>query len=885
MRVLGLLACILFVWPAAGANYTTYSIFDFQQQAPPYGNAYDTAPGSVSSIGGVLLTDSAGNVYTGASQIWKIAPDGTMTPFAGFGSAVLYPGDRTPAILAGPLYSTAAAIDGSGDVFIAGEANGTTQASLYRVTPDGLISLYIIVPTSWPGISGLSVDANGNVYVLVGSPKTTTTGELVKIAPDLTITTIAQISGLAGWLYGTAMAGDSAGNQYVAEFAGNQVVKINGSGAVSTVAQVTGPMGIARDPQGNIYVSQPNLGMVEKIAANGTVTPLAGNGSGVYSGDGGTATQAGLLQPVDVAVDASGNVYIGDGGRLRKVDASAIIHTFAGCGCGGDDVPATWAKVGGPLGVATDLAGNVYFADQGANMVRKIAPSGDITTVAGNGEAGFSGDGGQATQARLWAPAGLALDASGNLYIADEQNNRIRKVTVNGLIQTVAGSGVSGFGGDGGQATQALLGSPDGVAVDTAGNIYIADTATHRIRKVTPDGTIHTIAGSDQAGLAGDGGPASAALLYNPRMLVLDNAGDLLFTDTAENVVRMITPLGTIQRVAGTGVSGYSGDGGPATAAELGAPWGLALDAQGDILIGDMSAGGRIRAVGPTKIINTLTPALAKGLGVDSSGRIWWGNGGNTSGGNLLVATQNGLPFTPAPVIFDSGVTGAAMPDTAAVAPGEIVSIFGDHLGPATAANASVSGGKIGTMLAGVQVFFNSTPAPVLYASTGQINAVVPFEVAGATAAITVQYNGATSNVQTLQVALAAPQLFLAPQGTLQTAAALNADGSLNTAVNPAVAGSIVTLWGTGAGAMNPAQQDGLITTTALATPALTTGVTAAAQPWPVPYAGAAPDIVAGGIQLNVQLPQNVLTGYYSLELRSGNAISGPAIVFTQAKQ
>ncbi len=820
---------------------------------------------------GVPLVDSGGNLYADGAQIWKIAPDGTMTPYAGFGAAVLYPGQQTPAVLAASLFVTAAAIDGSGNIFLSNGPNGYTATSLYRITPDGIMQPYITTPASWMGIAGLSVDAAGNLYVL-------TSPQLVKIAPDLTMTTVAQVSGYA-------MVGDAAGNQYISDLTNNRILKVDTAGTVSTLAQLTAPLGIARDGQGNLYVAEgadpqaPNLAVVTKIQPDGTVATIAGNGSIGYSGDGAPATQAGLVQPVGVAVDAAGNVYISDygDGRIRKVDTSGTIRTFAGCGCGGNGVPAAWAQVGGPVGVAADAGGNIYFADQGANMVRKIAPDGTITTIAGTGEAGFTGDGGPAAQARLWAPAEVALDAAGNLYFADEQNSRIRKVTPGGTITTVAGSGVSGYGGDGAPATDALLAFPDGVAVDAAGDIYIADTATHRIRKVTPDGIIHTIAGSSPPGIAGDGGPAAQALLFNPRMLALDAQGDLLFTDTAENVVRMITPAGTIERVAGTGVTGSTGDGGPATAAELSGPWGLAVDAQGDILIGDMSAGGQIREVNQNGIIRTVVFGVAKGLAVDAAGRIWWGDGSNVAyGGSLFVASQTGLPFPLPPLVFDGGVTGAAMTERAAVAPGEIVTIYGDRLGPATPANATVSGGEIGTVLAGVRVSFNGVAAPVLYASDVQINAVVPFEVTGATAGMTLEYNGLTSNVATVAVVPAAPQLFVG---------ALNQDGSPNTSFNPAPAGSIVTLWGTGAGLMNLPQTDGQITTTVLATPVLTTTISAAGQPFPVTYAGSAPEIVAGGIQVNVQLPGDILTGYYSLELRVGNAISGRGTVFTQATQ
>jgi sugar lactone lactonase YvrE len=226
------------------------------------------------------------------------------------------------------------------------------------------------------------------------------------------------------------------------------------------------------------------------VSTSGTITTFAGNGTQGFSGDGGPATSAGLSYPGGVAVDAAGNLYIADTSnhRVRKVSTSGTITTVAGNGTfgfSGDDGPATNATLSYPTEVAVDAVGNLYIADTGNLRVRKVSASGTITTVAGNGIYGFSGDGGPATNASLVIPRGVAVDAVGNLYIADYGNSRVRKVSSWGTITTVAGNGSPGFSGDGGPATSAALGYPRGVAVDAAGNLYIADTDNNRVRKVS----------------------------------------------------------------------------------------------------------------------------------------------------------------------------------------------------------------------------------------------------------------------------------------------------------------------------------------------------------------------------------------------------------------
>ncbi|MGZ3749759.1 MAG: NHL domain-containing protein [Mucilaginibacter sp.] len=347
------------------------------------------------------------------------------------------------------------------------------------------------------------------------------------------------------------------------------------------------------------------------------ISTLAGNGSPGYSGDGGFSTSAKLNNPVGIGSDTSGNIYIADdlNFAIRKIAYNTgIISTICGTGVAGytgDGGLAINAKLNYPGDVACDKTGNLYIADQQNNVIRKITIStGIITTIAGNGSPGYTGDGGLATSAQLKSPLGVAIGKSGNLYIADANNDCIRKVnTSTGIITTIAGNGSPGFSGDGGPAVAALVKHPSKIALDTTENIYFCDEANNRIRKIIAGtGIIQTIAGSGSYGYSGDGGPAIAAEFSFPIGIDLDAAGNIYIADLYNNRIRKImAATNIIITVAGNGTIGYSGDGGLATSAQIYYPEDVLLDKLGNFYFPEYS-NHVLRKVGTAQVsVRSLT--------------------------------------------------------------------------------------------------------------------------------------------------------------------------------------------------------------------------------------------------------------------------------------
>ncbi|MEU3002490.1 RICIN domain-containing protein [Streptomyces sp. NPDC006995] len=331
------------------------------------------------------------------------------------------------------------------------------------------------------------------------------------------------------------------------------------------------------------------------------ISTVAGTGVAGFAGDNERAAAAQLNRPFGLAMDSVGTLYFSDRAnhRIRKITTDGKITTIAGTGTAGfkgDNGPAASAQLKNPRGVAVDSAGDLYVVDSENHRIRKITTDGKITTIAGTGVAGFGGDAGPATAAQLNIPYSVAVDSAGVLYIADYQNHRIRKVAADGKISTVAGTGVAGFGGDGGPAVSAKLNYPNAVVLDSAGVLYLSDLDNRRIRVITADGKISTIAGTGTAGLGGEGGPAVSAQLNYPIALAVDSTGTLYLAEQRNQRVRRITADGKIGTVAGTGTAGFGGDGGPGTSAQLNNPVELVVDCTDTLYIAD-AGNHRIRKI------------------------------------------------------------------------------------------------------------------------------------------------------------------------------------------------------------------------------------------------------------------------------------------------
>ena len=589
----------------------------------------------ISFPGGICL-DHGGNIIfadVDNNCVRKIDTGGIITTIAG-SPAVDTGGDGGPATLAGMNLPLGVITDISGNIFITDQGNGLIR----KVTPAGIITTVAGSTSLGSGYNGdgiaataamlndpldVNFDKWGNMFI-----SDSWNYRVRKVTPAGIITTVLSDSMITYFLPG-GLSVDTLGNLYVSDqnsnniwkltpsgsytkFAGNSSYSFSGDGGPATAAAFSSPMNLFYDKYANLYIADQFNNRIRMVNPYGVVNTVAG-GTWTGTADGGPATSAEVFQPAALATDQSGSVFIADAlnSRIRKVNTAGIISTIAGVaklGFSGDNGPATAAASSEVLSLAFDNKGNLYLADCSNNCIRRIDTSGVITTFAGIPfNYGYSGDGGPATAALFNYPFQLAVDKWNNVYVGDDYNNVIRKIDTLGIISTFAGIDTAGFSGDGGPATAAKLNHPHGIAVDTNGTLYFCDAYNYRIRKISPTGIISTIAGTGTSGFSGDGGTATAAEISWIAGLFLDRYQHVYIADALNSRIRMIDSSGNIQTVVGNGTSGFSGDGGLPTTAEIFNPYGGLFDGSGNMFVADYN-NNRVRYVRYNTDVSTVYP-------------------------------------------------------------------------------------------------------------------------------------------------------------------------------------------------------------------------------------------------------------------------------------
>jgi uncharacterized protein (TIGR03437 family) len=778
-----------------------------------------------------LATDSAGNLFIadlGNNRVRRVALDGTISTVAGTG-AKGSTGDGGPANAARLFTPRNVLVDASGVVYIS-EFEGHR---IRRIGADGKISTL-----AGTGTAGFRGD---------GGPAAN-----------------AQLA------YPAGMAMDRAGALYFADSQNNRVRKVAG-GTISTVlapaSGVSNPRAIALNAAGTIYVADAASTVVSAYDAAGKATVFAGLGVKDFSGDGGPAVKAFLTNVLDLLADTYGNVYLADDQRIRKVDLLGNIQTAAGDGYRvalGDQGKAAEALLLRPMAVALDPTGSLWIADTGTNRLRTIAKDGTITTAA----TGF------------YSPMGVAVDAQGTVFAADSYHHRIVRVTSDHQVVTVMGTGKSGTGSEFLLPLETELRGPRGICFDRTGAMLIVDTANHRVLRTSPAALVEIAAGNGSPGDAGDGGPARSAQLNQPNACAVDSLGNVFIADTMSHRIRKVTPDGTIATVAGSGTAGFSGDEGAATGARLFQPQGVAVDDSGHIFIAD-TGNHRIRVVTGDGTIHTVaghdTPGFKgddgpasealldspSGLFLDGSGVLYVSDTGNNRIRRLVA--EEAVVSDPQ-VYSPLRIRNAASRREGPVAPGEVVVISAPGIGPENGVAAGYDEyGRLPVVLGGSEVRFDGAPAPLLYAQSGEIHAQAPYSLGNsATTRIEVFYRSSPAGAADVSVAAAAPGLY---------PVAVNQDGSANSKSRPSAAGTVLTFYATGEGLTDGANVTGQAVQAPYPRPALPVTVTIGGTEADAVDAFSTPG-VAGMLQINARVPAGLQPGAAEAKLTVGGTVS-----------
>jgi sugar lactone lactonase YvrE len=749
-----------------------------------------------------VAVDSAGNVYvsdSGNHTIRKITAAGAVTTFAGsagnYGSA---DGTGSAARFNNPI---GLAFTSSGDLLVVDSNNH----ALRKVSAAGLVTTIAGSAGSSGSADGtgsaarfsnphsVAIDGSGNIFVSDAGNHT-----IRKITAAGVVTTIAGTAGSSGSSDGTGgaarfnspqgLAFDASGNLFVADSGNNLLRKISAAGAVATFAGATGalrsidgtgaaarfqsPGGVAFDAAGTLHVSDFYNHTIRRVTAAAAVTTWLGSPASAGATDGIGA--AGLFQnPYGIAIDAARNLYLADrfNHTIRKISAAGVVTTLAGSAgnSGSADGLGAAARFYNPFGVAVDAIGNVYVADQGNQTIRKITPNGLVSTLAGAPNALGSADG-TGSAARFFSPAGVAVDASGTVFVADSVNQTIRKITADGTVSTFAGSAGNAGSADGTGSAARFL-SPFGVAVDASGNVFVADLGNHTIRKISAAGVVTTVAGT--AGTSGNrDGAALTARLNNPIALAIDPAGNLFLADFTNDVVRLVTPAGVVKTAAG---GSYGSSDGTGAGAQFIDPAGIAIDAFGTLYVVDSSNNLIRRGLPPGAATFTTQPvsqSVAVGqsvtfsVGASGSGLSyqWQKNGANISGATsasyTIASPQAADAASYSVLVTSGGITAASAPATLGVGsalPSNPITITTQPASQTVTAgqSASFTVAATGTGL-GYQWQKDGAPISGATSATYSIASAQSSDAGSYTVVISASGNSATSAAATLTVSPAA---------------------------------------------------------------------------------------------------------------------------------
>ena len=813
-------------------------------------------------------------------------------------------GDGGPALAAKLSFPTFLAFAPDGTLYFVDSRNNRVR----RVSLDGIITTVAgnggttfsgdggpATEASFGLARGIALDAAGNLYIALASAH-----RVLRVTPEGILATFAGIGPV------------------IRNFG-----SFSGDGGPATEAGLSGPRDVAIDQEGRVYVADSGNRRIRRVLVDGTIETFAGNGDSSFSPDGTPRQNAsvfsnwievdgtgaiywpdrdlsirrvgvdGLLETVGVFESPRGsrfmNFSLSQDGRIHLVKGHQVFRfgadgeqvTAAGIGARtklGDGGPALDAKLVSLGGIAVGPEGELYVAESFLNRVRVITPDGQIDAFAGTGELGLTEDDGPAIEAVFADPADVAVDGAGNVYIADRNTSEIKKVDPSGIVSAFAGTGQSCSDiscNDGVRVTAAQIPQPSQIAADSAGNVYVLHEAPrggHWIRKIDTEGIIQRLPTTFPDGRL-TGNPSAIAvgpddhlvvsfrptraieiwkispdgeftevkgangLILKPDTLAQDDAGSIYLNESGHHFVRRLTPNGLVGRIAGQGgvglfERGFAGDGGPAAESLLSTPNALALDGRGNLYIVD-SGNGRIRRI------------------------------------NDVAACD--VPSRPQIAI--GGIAHGASFRGGSMAPGLIFSVFGVRLGPTQLATLRLDeSGRLATELEETRVLFNGTPAPMIFTSANQVSAIAPYgieinsrfneagevEFTGQATRVEVEYQGVRSEVTGRTTIEAVPGIFTLDSSGSGQAAALNQDGTINRISNPAAPGSIIVFYATGEGQTDPPGVDGLIATEAFPKPLLPVDVQIGGQTADVLYAGAAPGLVAGVMQINVRIPAGI---------------------------